>query len=217
MLNNDTFVQPDFLTPLISYLNKYPKAGAIQPKIFFHHNRNLVWNAGGYFNRLVGFTYTTGHNKPFHSKYDLLKQVDWITGCAFLVRNDVLRQTGLLANNMFMYSEDVDLSMRIRNQDYILVYEPASVIYHIAGIAGKSKTKGKEGYTNPMVHYLNQRNRIWILKKYIPWYFLPTTVLFNFFYILLVMGYFAMRGRFHKLKTVARAVKSGLSESIKYH
>ncbi|NCI48047.1 glycosyltransferase family 2 protein [Sediminibacterium soli] len=214
MLNNDTFVAPDFIQHLVNYMDAHPEAGIIQPRIHFNHNRNLLWNGGSYYNRWLGYFYTSGENKLPASKHLVIKQVDWITGCAFFVRNDILRKTGLLADNMFIYSEDVDLSLRIRSLGYKLVYHPDSIVYHIAGMSNKSKVKGKEGVVNPIVHYLNQRNRIWVLKKYTPWYFAPSALLFNLFYITAIMGYFASRGRFQKLRAVIRATRDGIAGKI---
>jgi len=217
MLNNDTFVEPDFLMYLVSYMNEHPTVGAIQPRIHFHHNRTVLWNGGSYHQQWIGYFYTKGFNKIPSKQYLQIKQVDWITGCAFLTRNEILQQTGLLADNMFIYSEDVDLSMRIKALGYQLMYHPNALIYHIAGMSNKSKTKGKEGYVNPVVHYLNQRNRIWVIKKYTPWYCIPTAFMFNIFYIMLIMGYFAARGRFKKFKAVLNAVKDGWTGSVKYN
>lgn len=215
MLNNDTFVEPGFLTPLVQFMDETPDCGIIQPRIHFNHNRVLLWDAGSYYNKWLGWFYTTGLNRTPKSKHLTLKKVDWVTGCGFLTRNSILQQTGLLVEKMFIYSEDVDLSLRIHALGYDLIYHPDSVIYHIAGMSNKSKVKGKEGYVSPIVQYLNQRNRIWVLKKYTPWYCVPTAFVFNFFYIALVLGYFAARGRFGKLKAVGRALKDGLTDSIK--
>ena len=214
LLNNDTFVEPDFLVHLVNYMDENPSVGIIQPRIHFNHNREKLWNAGSYYNKWLGYFYTSGFNKLPEPKFLSLKPVDWITGCAFFTRNSILRETGLLPDNMFIYSEDVDLSLRIAAKGYKLIYHPSSVIYHIAGMSNKSKVKGKEGFVNPIVHYLNQRNRIWVIKKYTPWYCIPTTILFNFFYIAGIMGYFASRGRFTKLKAVCNALRDGITGSI---
>lgn len=216
MLNNDTIVEPDFLDHLMQYMETHPDTGAIQPRIHFEHDRSLIWNGGSKHAVWTGFLYAKDiHRKPGKRSLQLQK-VDWITGCAFLIRTSVLQQTGLLAENMFMYSEDVDLSMRIKKMGYTLIYHPQAVIYHIAGMSNKTTTKGKEGYVHPLVHYYNQRNRLWILKKYTPIYALPTVIICNFFYIILIIGYFALRGRFNKLKAVLKAVKDGLSGAIQY-
>ncbi|RFM26644.1 glycosyltransferase family 2 protein [Deminuibacter soli] len=216
LLNNDTLAEPGFLSALMNYLNSHPGTGAVQPLIYFNHNRSLVWNGGSYFNKIWGYTSVPGHNKPVQAVHLQTKQVHWITGCALLIRNTVLQQTGLLAGNMFMYSEDVDFSFRIRKLGYQLAYVPNAVIYHIAGMSNKKEKKDAEGFINASVHYYNQRNRIWILKKYVPLPFAPTALLFNFFYITGVMSYFVARFRFAKLRATCRAVKDGLLYGIKY-
>jgi GT2 family glycosyltransferase len=115
-----------------------------------------------------------------------------------------------------MYYEDIDLSFRIRDKGYSLCYYPDSSIYHIGGVSGKTKTKGKEGYLHPIIHFYNIRNRLWILKKYTPGYFLPSVTLFNFFYFMMLLGYFAIRGRFQKFKMAIKALREGFSGSIRY-
>lgn len=217
LLNNDTEVAPDFLETLTDYMDKHPETGAIQPKIFYHHDRTLLWDGGSYFNPVFGITYTSGLGKKPAQQHNIIKPVDWVTGCCFLTRNAILKETGLLAKNFFIYYEDVDLSFRIKKLGYELTYHPEAVIYHIAGASNKKKTKGKEGFVNPVVHYLNFRNRIWLLKKYTPFIFAPTVVMYTFFYTLAVMLYFTARFRFRKLSAVAKAIKDGLTGSVQYN
>ena len=214
LLNNDTFVADNFLELLVNYMDKQPEAGAIQPLIYCNHNRELVWNAGSYYNHWLGYCYTVNYHKILEPKNNLTREVDWITGCAFFIRTSVLLKTGLLAENMFMYYEDIDCSFRIRKAGFKLIFYPQSVIYHIAGMSNKNQVKGKEGFINPVVHYLNIRNRIWMLKKYTLPQYLISVWLYNGGYIIAVMGYFLFRLRFTKLKTVIKAVKHGLTGSI---
>ncbi len=217
LLNNDTEVAPDFLGLLTDYMDNHPDIGVIQPKIFYHHDKTLLWDGGSYFNPVLGIAYTRGLGKIPGSRYNCIKDVDWVTGCCFLTRNSILQETGLLAKNFFIYYEDVDLSFRIKKKGYRLVFYPDSVIYHIAGASQKRKEKGKEGFVNPFVHYLNTRNRIWLLKKHTPSIFIPTVILYTFFYTLALMLYFAVRFRIKKLKAVLKAVKDGVKGNIQYN
>jgi GT2 family glycosyltransferase len=177
----------------------------------------MLWNGGPRYSTWLGMTYVSGYfRKPRKDQYNKIKEVDWATGCSFLARNSVLQETGLLAKNMFIYYEDVDLSFRIRKAGYKIVYHPGSIVYHITGMANKNKVKGKEGYSNPIVYYLSQRNLIWVLKEYTPWYFVPTVVIFNFFHAMAFLTYFLLRSRFQKAKAVINGVKDGLVDSINY-
>lgn len=216
LLNNDTFVEPGFLEVLVNYMDHHPEVGIVQPLIYFNHNRSLVWNGGSYYNKWLGYAYTANYNKPLQLENNKIKQVDWVTGCAFFTRASILKETGLLADNLFMYYEDVDLSFRIRKAGFQLVFHPSAVIFHISGMSNKNKVRGKEGFVNPIVHFLNIRNRIWLLKKYTRLPYAATVTLFNFFYIITLMAYFVARFRFNKLKTAIKAVREGLVSHIKY-
>jgi GT2 family glycosyltransferase len=197
-------------------MDTHTDTGVLQPKIMMHDKPSLLWDGGSYYNKWLGYAYTSGYGQLPRSKHNRIKAVDWVTGCGFFVRNSILRQTGLLDDHFFMYYEDVDLSLRIRQLGHSLMYHPDAVIYHVAGASANKTTKTSEGVLNPMVHYWNVRNRIWVLKKHTTALYLPTVVIFNFFRILALMLYFVARRRFKKLKMVCKAVKDGLKRPAKH-
>ena len=214
MLNNDTIVEPDFLEVLNKYMESNPYVAAVQPKIYFEHDRGLLWNAGSYFNRWTGQASTEGYNKRVTANSDKLKEVDWITGCGLLVRTELLKTAGLLDESLFMYYEDVDLSFRIKRSGLKLMYVPDSIIYHIAGAAYKTKKKTKEGIVNPIVHYHNARNQIWMIKKYLSPFQKITAYSYTFIYFGAVLVYFLLRWRLVKFRTYLKAIKDGLGGNM---
>ena len=213
MLNNDVFVEPDFLSKLVDYMGSHPSAGAIQPKIFFNHDRTKIWNGGSYYLPWFGWPYSKRYQRKAGALQSQFQVVDWITGCAFLTKTSILKEVGLLNEAFFIYYEDADLSFRIRSKGYQLLFHPQSVIYHIAGSSNKTKIKGKEGYTSPFVHYLNSRNHIWFLKIWTKWYQWPTTFFTLFSYYLSNMLYFAFRWRIGKLKSLLRGIFHGFKST----
>lgn len=216
LLNNDVEVEPDFLEPLIATLDHNPKTGAVQPLIYFHHNRSLLWNAGATYNTWLGMIGTIGYNKKDEGQAQIHKprNTDWITGCAFMVRTELLKQIGFFPQKLFIYYEDFDLSLRIKNAGYDLAYIPKSKIYHIAGMAHKTKEKAKEGYVSPKVHYLNSRNRIWILKKHTSGIKILSVIIAQLIYFSAISFYFILRRRWQKLKAWHTGIKEGLLDSI---
>ncbi len=214
LLNNDTFVEPNFLKILARHLDEHDEIGAIQPKIYFNHNRQLLWNGGSWFNPWTGNDYVEGTGKKKSKTSEVLKEPDWLTGCALMLRNDVIRKTGLLDESLFMYYEDVDYSFRIKAQGYKLVYHPESIIYHIAGASTRAREKGKEGFLNPIVHYYLIRNRIWVLKKYLKPRHKATAAFFISIYLIGTLTYFLFRRRIVKLKTGLKAINDGLKGSM---
>ena len=79
MLNNDVAVEPDFLEPLIDRLDQDPSLAAVQPLIYFHHDRHLIWNAGSTFNPIIGNCNTPDYNKKDPDyKFKKTPNTDWI-------------------------------------------------------------------------------------------------------------------------------------------
>ena len=85
LLNNDVEVEPNFLEFLIQKIESNSTIGAVQPLIYFHHNRNLIWNAGSRYCKWLGIPYTLTYNKSDagHLYKTKNRNVDWLTGCAF--------------------------------------------------------------------------------------------------------------------------------------
>ena len=212
MLNNDVAVEPDFLEPLVVKLDMDEKIGGVQPLIYFYHDRELIWNAGSRYNDIFGIPYILGYYRKDKGQLQRKKQksIDWITGCAFMIRTEVLKKVGVLKQDFFIYYEDVDLSFRIKEAGYALAYEASSVVYHKTGMSHKSKEKLKEGYLNPKVHYLNARNRLFVLKEYTQKIAIPTVILYQIIYFFGISFYFIFRRRWQKLKSWNNGIKDGL-------
>jgi len=212
LLNNDTFVGSGFLEPMLTFMDEHPQTGAVQPRICFAHDQSLIWNAGAAYHPWLGIATTRGYNKTDGPQFAQTMPLDWITGCAFFIRNEVLRQIGLFEPAFFTYYEDVDLSFRIVKAGYGLHYLPTSVIYHIAGMSGKTIAKGKEGYLHASVHYHNVRNRIWIWRRYSQVWNWPSILAYHLFYFVGMLLYFLMRGRLEKLAATWKGIRDGFGK-----
>mgnify|MGYP006267263175 CR=1 FL=1 len=213
LLNNDVEVEANFLEPLLDTMYSNANIGAVQPLIYFHHDKNIIWNAGGKYLPFLGLSQTLRYHQsdPMHAAMQQEKKIDWITGCAFMVRTSVIQEIGPLWEAFFIYHEDVDWSFCISKAGYELVYVPSSVIYHIAGMSHKSSKKTKEGFVSPKVHYLNARNKIWLLKAHSSWYTLPTVVIYHAIYFFGIDFYFIFRRRWAKLKALNKGIWEGLT------
>jgi GT2 family glycosyltransferase len=212
LLNNDTTVEPDFLNHLFEFMEAHPNVGAVQPRIFFEYQRDLLWNGGNGFLDIFGHTHVYGYKKKSSSRYEKAKKQPWLTACAMMINLSLLQEKELVLMNeqYFTNYEDVELSFRIRKAGFDLFYVPDSVVYHIAGFSTNTRKKGKEGFVHPFMVYMNSRNRLFVIREYSPCYFLPTIFLFHFCYFILVLTYFLLRRRFQKFKKVVEAIKDGL-------
>ena len=212
LLNNDTTVEPDFLQQLFDIMETHPEAGAVQPRIYFEHEKKLLWNGGNGFMDVFGHTLVKGYRKKNRPKYEKCQEQKWLTACAMMFNLERLKKPELVLMNeqYFTNYEDVELSFRIRRAGFKLYYLPESVVYHIAGYSTNTRKKTKEGFTHPFMVYMNSRNRLFVIREYSPVYYYPTIVLFHFFYYTLLLAYFLLRNRRQKLKKVLEAIKDGL-------
>lgn len=160
LLNNDTLVEPDFITNLVTSSQRNPNAGVIGGRIYFNDDRSKLWYAGGEISFQGGYVDHYGYMQSMNEKYGQEKNVTFITGCLMLIPVDVIKKVGLLAEDYFLYSEDADYCCRVINAGYSLVYTPAAVIYHKVGAAS--------GKGSDVSQYYSTRNDFYLFNKYAP-------------------------------------------------
>ena len=144
LLNSDAFIHPGALDQLVSYADAHPKAGIIGPKVLnvngsvqFSCRRFPSLGAGFFRNTYLGRLFP--HNK-FASDYLMNnfdhahdRTVDWVSGCAMLIRRDLLGKIGALDERFYMYCEDVDICQRAWKEGWEVVYAPQAVVTHAIG------------------------------------------------------------------------------------
>lgn len=210
LLNNDTLVERDFLDPMLRYLGGSPGVAAVQPLIYYVHDRKKLWNAGGKYKKWLGDSQTSYVVSDFNQPYE----TDWITGCAILVKASVIQQVGMFDDAYFAYHEDVDWSLRMKKTGMTLAVVPQAKIYHVAGASSTIKESGREGFLDPKVHYLNVRNRFFQLRKYAIFPYGLTAWPYHLAGVAGYMVYFVLRGRWGKLKAVLTGLKEGMVKDI---
>ncbi|SEA99116.1 glycosyltransferase family 2 protein [Pedobacter hartonius] len=206
IMNNDTEIDEDIIGGLILHLQHHPIAAAVQPSIYWMHDKTRIWNGKGGYNKLIGKVYSS---KKTYAKTIEFRKASWLTGCCVLVRNEVLEKVGLFNKQFFLYDEDVELSFRIRSAGHELHYLPHLKIYHEAGASGQLATGEKEGTLSPVIHYYVSRNRIWFLRKFGDPLFYPAMLIYYLPYYLAVLSYFLIRGRKKKAGFLFNGLKDG--------
>lgn len=209
LLNNDTIVEPDFLGKMMLNLSKNPKLGIAQPMICFLDEPEKIWSAGGKWISWLGRAKTLGDRKILKKYLSPSYTLDWVTGCCMLLAREAILKAGLLNEQYFAYFEDVEWSLRIRNQGFEIGLAPDAIIYHEAGAS--SKRSHSEGTLSASVFYYHVRNQFFLLRS--------QKAPFGFIYHLgrfaLWIFYFLLRGRFQKLKAVLKGMKDGLFTPLK--
>jgi GT2 family glycosyltransferase len=209
LLNNDTLVEPAFLDPLVTFLEQNPDYGAVQPKIMLEAERDKLWNAGGGYFKWLEMTWSIGTGQLDEGQFDQEKDTPWITGCAILVRSDVIRMAGMLDNRFFAYYEDVEWSFRIKKSGFLLRYLPQSKIYHVAGGSSK-KIKTKEGIVPPIIHFYRTRNHLFLIRSHSNPLSFGLSLIYQTLRNAAFMLYLGFNSRFQKVNAILKGQYVGL-------
>lgn len=160
LLNNDARVESKSIEYLLEALQSDPEVGIVGPKIYFDNHpggNDIIWFAGGRLIRTLGQPFHRGLNEIDIGKYDHQEDVDFITGCALMIRRDVIEKIGKFDEDFFIYFEDLDFNCRASDSGYRITYVPKARIWH--------KVSSSTGQMSPLYLFLFTRNRFIFVKK----------------------------------------------------
>ena len=144
LLNSDASTHAGALEALAAYADSHAKAGILGPKVLnpdgtlqFSCRRFPSLGAGFFRNTYLGRLFP---NNSYARDYLMTdfdhnsdKAVDWVSGCAMLIRRETIDAIGALDERFYMYCEDVDICQRVWDSGQEVVYVPASVVTHAIG------------------------------------------------------------------------------------
>ncbi|MCP2244764.1 glycosyltransferase [Lentzea aerocolonigenes] len=141
-LNNDTEVTSGWLEALVETANSDDRIGLVGAKLVYPDG--TLQEAGGIiWSDATGWNY--GRNgDPNDQAVNVLRDVDYCSGAAILVRRDLFERIGGF-DTLFApaYYEDTDLAFAIRAAGHRVVVQPKSVVVHHEGIShGKDVSSG---------------------------------------------------------------------------
>lgn len=132
--NYDVEFHPDWLLSMIKAASD-EDIGLVAPKILLFDDREKVNTCGLTF-QYTGHAFSRGANK-LSQEFIVREEIASVTGCAFLIKREVLDAIGLFDEEFqkfgkFFYSslEDIDLSWRAQLAGYKIIFEPAAIMYH---------------------------------------------------------------------------------------
>lgn len=131
-LNNDARVTPGWLGPLLRVAERDARVGVVGAKLVYPDGR--LQEAGGIiWNDARGLNYGKGDD-PDKPEYCYLKEVDYVSGAAMLVRKQLWEEAGGFDERFApAYYEDADLAFTARQRGFKVVYQPASLVVHEEG------------------------------------------------------------------------------------
>lgn len=112
LVNNDVTLPPGerTLARLVAVLEQ-EGVGIVGPRVVYARDPGRVWAAGGKLTFRQNLTTLIGHRAGDGPRFQAERDVDYVPGCAMLVRRAVFERAGLLEGDYFAYHEDVEFCM----------------------------------------------------------------------------------------------------------
>jgi GT2 family glycosyltransferase len=208
LLNNDTLVAPDFLSKMVNVGESDKKIGAVNPKILYFEPSDRIWYAGGFYKPWWSTGKVRGQNHRDVGKYNETTEVTFITGCAFLIKADVVRQIGLLDEVFFLGFEDLDWSVRILQAGYRAYYVGSAVVWH------KSSYDTRKNLGKPVIDFYRTRNSLLMARKHVPFRYWPGFLLSLGNYVAYRSAGYLLRAEPKRIRELYRGLWDGCTTKI---
>lgn len=164
LLNSDTILENDSLSKIFNFMEEYPEVGVATCRVVMSDGSLDPACHRGFPTPWAAFTYYFGLEKlfpenPFFSKYHLYYQplgvvheIDSPSGAFYFARKKAVESVNYFDEDYFMYGEDIDLSFRIKQKGWKIMFFPKCRITHL---------KRKSGFKN-----INREIRVATIKAF---------------------------------------------------
>lgn len=198
LLNNDTVIAPNMFELLCQYASD---TSVSAPKMLYYSKPEIIWYGGGKINRKTGNAehYYMNQKDPGDKT---VRKCDFATGCCIMIPASVFRKVGLLDERFFMYCEDSEFCLRLKENGIGINYVPTAKLWHKVS----QSTGGDE--TAFSIYYMT-RNRILYIKDHKK-EFVPTALAYTVITRLIRMIQMIVKG-----KPEWRAFQKGIRDGLK--
>jgi hypothetical protein len=141
LLNPDTQVRPRAISALVAHMENHPEVAIAGPS--FENADCKEWpiafrfpSVGTEFCAALGIGVVTrllGDRTVARRMPAVAQQVDWVSGAAMMIRQEVFRTIGGFDESYFLYFEETDFCFRARQAGFATWYFPESRVMHIMG------------------------------------------------------------------------------------
>jgi GT2 family glycosyltransferase len=125
--------------------------------VYHHDESEVIQSAGG----MLGPYWESihlGKNEPDRGQFRDSRAVEWISGCAIMVRRAVIEQVGGLDPRFFYYWEETEWCLRASKAGWRVVHVPQARLWH--------KGVQRNYVAKPAVMYYGTRNRLLMYAKH---------------------------------------------------
>lgn len=141
LLNTDAFMSPDTMQKTVNFMDANPGCGVLGVKLVGQDGSlqpscryfPTPWNV---------FLASTGLSRFFPRArlvddmswdHASVRECDWVPGCYYLVRREMIERVGLFDPRYFLYYEEVDHCRAVRQAGWIVIFYPLTEVVHLGG------------------------------------------------------------------------------------
>lgn len=134
IMDSDVEVPPGSIGGLISSLDRHSDAGIVAPRLVYPSGKlqkstdafpTVLSKAYRYF-----FLRSIENREALEKPYTSVREVDYAISAVWALRASLLKDVGLLDENIFYAPEDVDYCMRTWKAGYKVLYDPSVTFIH---------------------------------------------------------------------------------------
>lgn len=130
LMNNDIEVDPRMLDEMVTAAEADPAIGCVGPKCYYYDEPERIWSAGGRLRWRESVTRERGDGEVDRGQYDVDGPVDYINGCAMLIRRRALEETGYWDPVYYLGVEDADFCTRLKQRGFLCHYAHDARLWH---------------------------------------------------------------------------------------
>lgn len=161
-VNMDTEMDATWLEELVVALDSNHEAGIAQSKILLFPRAEMEQkhprlNSLGNIIHYLGFGFTSNYGEVDREVCGYPSIQGYASGCSFIIRSEVYLATGGYNEEMYMYHDDLELSLKVRLANYNIILAPRSRIFH----------KYEFARSINMIYYM-ERNRLLTILYFYP-------------------------------------------------
>lgn len=150
LLNSDTVVLDNAIAKTAAFADSHPEAAVVgcrvlnpdrtlQPTCFMFPSILNMLLSSTYLYKLFPKSKFFGRERMTWWNRNDIREVDVVTGCFMLVRQDAIKKVGSMDEQFFMYGEETDWCYRFKQAGWKILFTPFAEIIHLGGQSAKKK------------------------------------------------------------------------------
>ena len=170
LLNSDTVVLDRAIEKAVAFADTHPEAAVVGCRVL-NVDRTLqptCFMFPSALNLLLSFTYAYklfpksrfwGRELMTYWDRNDIRQVDVVTGCFMLVRQEAIAQVGRMDDSFFMYAEETDWCYRFRAAGWKVMFVPSANIIHLGGASSRQVASKMRLQTSGSILYFLKKHK----------------------------------------------------------